>query len=75
MDEPLEIPDAAYAAGYYACKTADIKISIADSVINAAAPLIVAAAYRARARECNCMHDAELLNCAADELNPQGLTK
>jgi hypothetical protein len=77
MDKPLEIPDAAYDA---ACQAAKIDPAIystspLDAGIEAAAPLIVAAAYRARARECNCMHDAELLNCAADELDPQGLTK
>lgn len=67
MDEPLEIPDAAY----------DAMISAATETagLRKAAPLIVAAAYRARARECNCLHDAELLNCAADELDQQGLPK
>jgi hypothetical protein len=63
MDEPLEIPDAAYDAAALAL------MLDADKGVRAAAPLIVAAAYRARARECNCMHDAELLNCAADELD------
>jgi hypothetical protein len=70
MDNPLEIPDAAYAAGWHACTTgSDRDELLVTRVVNAAAPLIVAAAYRSRARECNCMHDAELLNCAADKLD------
>jgi hypothetical protein len=73
----LKIPYAAAVAG---CATAHVDpLSVSGHryrrAIDAAAPLIVAAAYRARARECNCMHDAELLNCAADELDQQGLTK
>jgi hypothetical protein len=69
MDEPLEIPDAAWAAARFPID------HWAGRALQRAAPLIVAAAYRTRARECNCLHDAELLNCAADELDQQGLTK
>jgi hypothetical protein len=70
MDKPLEIPDAAI---YAAAQAASIDLKIystapIEAALHGAAPLIVAAAYRARARECNCLHDTELLNCAADEL-------
>jgi hypothetical protein len=75
MDEPLEIPEAARVAAGAAYNAADDLYEAVAGAVIAAAPLIVAAAYRARARECNCMHDAKLLNCAADELDPQGLTK
>jgi hypothetical protein len=78
MDEPLEIPDAAYATCSVVCtkhKATAYNTVMAIDVIKTTAPLIVAAAYRTRAQECNCMHDVALLNWSADELDQQGLTK
>jgi hypothetical protein len=70
MDGELEIPERAWDA---AAESNKIGGNSTDA-IQVAAPIVVAAAYRARAQECNCLDDAELLNCAADELDPGGVS-
>jgi hypothetical protein len=72
MSEPLKIPKTAYAAGYYVCKNYGIKITVADSVINAAAPLIAAAELRHLANRSINGKIRRLLRNRANELDPEG---
>jgi hypothetical protein len=73
----LEIPERAYEAGERAASELNPRIASLrfqlDTAVEAAAPIIVAAAYRKRAENCPC-GDCDALRTDADELDPEGGT-
>jgi hypothetical protein len=82
----LEIPDAAYARGESPLRHWPIhevdRLDIASEVLQAAAPLIVAAELRRLAKTwnieipvINAIYVRRSLRQRADELDPEGLTK